>query len=173
MEVFFNSVEEICHNLDCLYRRNRENMPGSQSEVENAVEEGVLFRFNVQPLEIIEHQGKASAVRVVETRLGLPDESGRQRPEPIEGSETSIEADAVIVAYGFQASPENWFEEFNIQTNQWGLVEATEAAEFAFQTSNPKVFAAGDMVRGADLVVTAVADARKAALGIFDYLSRE
>jgi glutamate synthase (NADPH/NADH) small chain len=148
-------------------------MPGSQREVENAVEEGVLFRFNVQPLEIIEHQGKASAVRVVETRLGLPDESGRQRPEPIEGSETSIEADAVIVAYGFQASPENWFEEFNIQTNQWGLVEATEAAEFAFQTSNPKVFAAGDMVRGADLVVTAVADARKAALGIFDYLSQE
>ena len=173
MDCVRTAVRQGASEVHCLYRRNRENMPGSQREVENAVEEGVLFRFNVQPLEIIEHQGKASAVRVVETRLGLPDESGRQRPEPIEGSETSIEADAVIVAYGFQASPENWFEEFNIQTNQWGLVEATEAAEFAFQTSNPKVFAAGDMVRGADLVVTAVADARKAALGIFDYLSRE
>ncbi len=76
----------------------------------------------------------------------------------------------MIVAYGFQASPENWFEAFNIQTNQWGLVEASETDEFAFQTSNPKVFAAGDMVRGADLVVTAVADARKAAEGIVRYL---
>jgi len=101
----------------------------------------------------------------------LPDESGRQRPEPVEGSEKSIEADAVIVAYGFQASPENWFEKYDIQTNQWGLVEASESGKFAFQTSNPKVFAAGDMVRGADLVVTAVADARKAAIGIASYLS--
>ena len=173
MDCVRTAIRQGASEVHCLYRRNRENMPGSQSEVENAVEEGVLFRFNVQPLEIIENQGKAGAVRVVETRLGLPDESGRQRPEPIEGSETSIEADAVIVAYGFQASPENWFEEFNIQTNQWGLVEATESGGFAFQTSNPKVFAAGDMVRGADLVVTAVADARKAALGIFDYLSQE
>ncbi len=173
MDCVRTAVRQGASEVHCLYRRDRENMPGSQREVENAVEEGVLFRFNVQPLEIIENQGKASAVRVVETSLGLPDESGRQRPEPIEGSETSIEADAVIVAYGFQASPESWFEEFNIQTNQWGLVEATETGEFAFQTSNPKVFAAGDMVRGADLVVTAVADARKAALGIFGYLSRE
>jgi glutamate synthase (NADPH/NADH) small chain len=77
------------------------------------------------------------------------------------------------VAYGFRASPESWFEEFNIQTNEWGLVEAGDTGDFAFQTSNPKVFAAGDMVRGADLVVTAVADARKAALGIFDYLRRK
>ena len=145
-------------------------MPGSQREVDNAVEEGVQFRFNVQALEIIQEQGKATAVRVVETRLGLPDESGRQRPEAIDGSETNIEADAVIVAYGFQASPENWFDEFNIRTNQWGLVEASGTDEFAFQTSNPKVFAAGDMVRGADLVVTAVADARKAAEGIVRYL---
>jgi glutamate synthase (NADPH/NADH) small chain len=145
-------------------------MPGSQTEVDNAMEEGVQFRFNVQALEIVEQQGQASAVRVVETRLGLPDESGRQRPEPIEGSECDIEVDAVIVAYGFQASPENWFEEFNIKTNQWGLVEASGDDELAFQTSNPKVFAAGDMVRGADLVVTAIADARKAAEGIFRYL---
>jgi len=103
--------------------------------------------------------------------MGLADESGRQRPEPIAGSETLIAADAIIVAYGFRASPENWFEEFNIQTNQWGLVEASECDDFAFQTSNPKVFAAGDMVRGADLVVTAVADAQKAAKGIVRYLT--
>ncbi len=173
MDCVRTAIRQGAREVHCLYRRDRENMPGSQREVENAVEEGVQFRFNVQALEIVENQGKAIAVRVIETRLGLPDESGRQRPEPIEGSEISIEADAVIIAYGFRASPEKWFEEFDIQTNQWGLVEAREDDEFAFQTSNPKVFAAGDMVRGADLVVTAVADARKAAIGIFGYLGRE
>ena len=170
MDCVRTAIRQGAREVHCLYRRDRENMPGSQREVENAVEEGVQFRFNVQALEIVEDQGKASAVRVIETRLGLPDESGRQRPEPIEGSEISIEADAVIIAYGFRASPEKWFEEFDIQTNQWGLVEANENDEFAFQTSNEKVFAAGDMVRGADLVVTAVADARKAAIGIIGYL---
>ncbi len=170
MDCVRTAIRQGASEVFCLYRRDRENMPGSQTEVGNAIEEGVQFRFNVQPLEIVEDQGKATAVRVVETRLGLPDESGRQRPEPIEGSETVIHADAVIVAYGFQASPENWFEHFNIRTNQWGLVEAEENDEFAYQTSNPKVFAAGDMVRGADLVVTAVADARKAAIGIVNFL---
>jgi glutamate synthase (NADPH/NADH) small chain len=171
MDCVRTAIRQGAKEVHCLYRRDRENMPGSQREVDNAVEEGVQFRFNVQPLEIIQKHGKATAVRVVKTRLGLADESGRQRPEPIKGSEADIEADAIIVAYGFQASPESWFEEFNIQTNQWGLVEASENDEFAFQTSNPKVFAAGDMVRGADLVVTAVADAQKAAKGIVGYLS--
>lgn len=171
MDCVRTAVRQGASEVHCLYRRDRENMPGSQREVDNAVEEGVQFRFNVQALEIVEEQGKATAVSVVETRLGLPDESGRQRPEPIEGSERNIEADAVIVAYGFQASPENWFGEFGIETNDWGLVKASEEGEFAFQTSNPKIFAAGDMVRGADLVVTAVADARKAAEAIARYLA--
>lgn len=171
MDCVRTAIRQGAGEVHCLYRRDRENMPGSQREVDNAIEEGVQFRFNVQALEIVQKQGKASAVRVVETRLGLPDESGRQRPEAIEGSETNIEADAVIVAYGFQASPENWFESFEIQTDDWGLVKAEANEELAFQTSNPKVFAAGDMVRGADLVVTAVADARKAAEGIVRYLT--
>ncbi len=170
MDCVRTAIRQGASEVFCLYRRDRENMPGSQREVDNAMEEGVQFLFNVQALEIMKEKGAASAVRVVETRLGLPDESGRQRPEAIEGSERCVEADAVIVAYGFQASPENWFGEFDIRTNQWGLVEASETDEFAFQTSNPKVFAAGDMVRGADLVVTAVADARKAAEGIVRYL---
>ncbi len=172
MDCVRTAVRQGAREVHCLYRRDRDNMPGSQGEVENALEEGVSFHFNVQPLEIIEEQGKVTAIRVVETLLGLADESGRQRPQPIDGSERRIEADAVIVAYGFQASPENWFETFNIQTNQWGLVKASAEDEFAFQTSNPKVFAAGDMVRGADLVVTAIADARKAALGIVGYLNQ-
>jgi len=172
MDCVRTAVRQGASEVHCLYRRNRENMPGSQREVDHAVEEGVQFRFNVQPLEIIENDGKASAVRVIETRLGLPDESGRRRPEPIEGSETCFEADAVIVAYGFGASPESWFEDFDINTDQWGLVVASEHGEYPFQTSNPKVFAAGDMVRGADLVVTAVADARKAAEGIVSSITR-
>jgi len=172
MDCVRTAVRQGAREVHCLYRRDRDNMPGSQHEVHNAIEEGVQFRFNVQPLEIIAEQGGATAVRVIKTRLGLPDESGRQRPEPVEGSECSMAADAVIVAFGFRASPEYWFEEFDIKTNQWGLVEASEDDEFAFQTSNPKVFAAGDMVRGADLVVTAIADARKAAAGIVSYISR-
>ena len=171
MDCVRTAIRQGATEVHCLYRRDRENMPGSQNEVDNAVEEGVQFRFNVQALEVIESQGKASAVKVVETRLGLPDESGRQRPQAVEGSETEIKADAVIVAYGFQASPENWFEKYNIHTNEWGLVEAGENDGFPFQTSNPKIFAAGDMVRGADLVVTAIADARKAAEGIVSYLN--
>ena len=171
MDCVRTAVRQGASEVHCLYRRDRENMPGSQSEVENAIEEGVQFHFNVQALELIEEHGRVRAVRVVETRLGLPDESGRQRPEPIDGSERSIEAEAVIVAYGFQASPERWFEKFDINVNQWGLVEADDSTGFAFQTSNPKVFAAGDMVRGADLVVTAIADARKAAKGIVNYLN--
>ena len=173
MDCVRTAVRQGASEVHCLYRRDRDNMPGSQREVDNAIEEGVQFRFNVQALEIMQKQDAATGVRVVETRLGLPDESGRQRPEAVEGSERCIEADAVIVAYGFQASPESWFEEFNIWTNQWGLVEASESGEHAFQTSNPKIFAAGDMVRGADLVVTAIADARKAAEGIAGYLSGE
>jgi len=170
MDCVRTAIRQGASEVFCLYRRDRENMPGSQNEVSNAIEEGVQFRFNVQALEVVADNGKVKAVKVVETRLGQPDESGRRRPEPIEGSETSIDADAVIVAYGFKASPENWFETFEIQTNQWGLVEVSEEDKFAFQTGNPKIFAAGDMVRGADLVVTAIADARKAALGIVNYL---
>jgi len=172
MDCVRTAVRQGASEVICLYRRDRENMPGSQHEVDNALEEGVRFNFNVQPLEIIEKQGQATGVRVVETRLGLADDSGRQRPEPIKGSECTIEADAVIIAFGFRASPENWFKDFDIKTNQWGLVEADEHSKFAFQTSNPQVFAAGDMVRGADLVVTAVADARAAALGIVAYLEK-
>ena len=172
MDCVRTAVRQGASDVQCLYRRDRENMPGSQREVDNAIEEGVNFRFNVQPREIIVNDGRARAIRVVETRLGLPDESGRRRPEPVEGSEREIEADAIIIAFGFQASPENWFKDFAINTDSWGLVEASEDGPFAFQTSNPKIFAAGDMVRGADLVVTAVADARKAALGLVRYLSQ-
>lgn len=170
MDCVRTAIRQGAREVHCLYRRDRHNMPGLQHEVSNAVEEGVQFGFNVQPLEIIEENGQA--VRVIETRPGEADESGRHRPEPIDGSECDVKADAVIVAYGFRASPASWLEDFDISTNQWGLVEANASDQYAFQTSNPKIFAAGDMVRAADLVVTAVADARKATDGIANYLSK-
>ena len=171
MDCVRTAVRQGAKVVNCLYRRDRENMPGSQNEVSHAMEEGVQFKFNVQPLEIIHEGGQLTGIKVVETMLGPPDDSGRRRPEPVRGSEKIIAADAVIVAFGFRASPEAWFEDFDIKTNQWGLVEASENDPLPFQTSNPRIFTAGDMVRGADLVVTAIADARAAAQGIVDYLS--
>jgi len=109
-------------------------------------------------------------IKFVETRLGEPDEKGRRRPEPVEGSEQILEADAIIMAFGFQPSPAPWFEQFDIKLADWGGVIAPEEQEFGFQTSNPKVFAGGDMVRGSDLVVTAIWEGRQAAEGILDYL---
>jgi glutamate synthase (NADPH/NADH) small chain len=170
MDCVRTAIRQGASEVHCLYRRDQENMPGSQNEANHAMEEGVQFQFNVQPLEILAKGGRASGLRVAETVLGQADSSGRRPAEVLAGSETSLEADAVIVAFGFNASPEPWFESFGIRTNRWGLVNAGEDSVFAYQTSNPKVFAAGDMVRGADLVVTAIADARKAASGMVDML---
>ena len=107
---------------------------------------------------------------MVETRLGEPGPDGRRRPEPIPGSEAVLEADAVIVAFGFQPSPAPWFEEHQVRVNDWGGVIAEEHQQYPFQTTNPRVFAGGDMVRGSDLVVTAIWQGRQAAEGILDYL---
>jgi glutamate synthase (NADPH/NADH) small chain len=106
----------------------------------------------------------------VRTRLGAPDENGRQRPEVVPGSDEIIPADAVVIAFGFQPSPATWFEAFGIDLDERGRVKAAERGDFAFQTTNAKVFAGGDMVRGSDLVVTAIHEGRQAAEGILDYL---
>ena len=107
---------------------------------------------------------------MVETQLGDPGEDGRRRPEPIAGSETVIQADAIIMAFGFQPSPADWFGEQGVTLNDWQGVVAPEHQTFKFQTANPKIFAGGDMVRGSDLVVTAIWEGRQAAEGILDYL---
>ena len=144
-------------------------MPGSRREVRNSKEEGIQFLFNQQPLEIL-GTDSVTGVRVIETRLGEPDEGGRRRPEVIPGTEKIISADAVVIAFGFQPSPPDWFDTFEIQTMPNGRVSIDESGEHLFQTSNPKVFAGGDMVRGSDLVVTAVFEGREAAKGIAAYL---
>jgi glutamate synthase (NADPH/NADH) small chain len=163
------SIRQGAASVTCAYRRDEVNMPGSRREVKNAKEEGVRFLFNRQPVEIV-GDGKVEGVKMVETRLGEPDESGRQHPEAIPGSEEVLPADVVLIAFGFRPSPAPWFESHRIDLNDWQGVVAPEHQEFKFQTSNPKIFAGGDMVRGSDLVVTAVWEGRQAGEGILDYL---
>ncbi|XKE44963.1 FAD-dependent oxidoreductase [Halomonas organivorans] len=155
--------------VTCAYRRDEENMPGSRREVANAREEGVEFLFNRQPVAVV-GEDKVEGVKVVRTRLGEPDENGRQRPEVVPGSEEVVPADAVVIAFGFQPSPAPWFETVGIELDERGRVKAPEHGAYAFQTTNEKIFAGGDMVRGSDLVVTAVFEGRQAGEGILDYL---
>lgn len=164
------SIRQGAESVVCAYRRDEANMPGSKREVENAREEGVDFQFNRQPVEVVGEDGKVTGIKVVSTQMGEPDENGRRRAEVVAGSEEVLPADAVLVAFGFRPSPAPWFADFGIDLHQDGRVVAPEGAEFPFQTTNPKVFAGGDMVRGSDLVVTAIAEGRKAAEGILDYL---
>ena len=170
MDCVRTAVRQQADRVYCVYRRDEINMPGSRREVENAREEGVQFLFNRQPIEVMEYFGEAIGIKVVETQLGEPGEDGRRRPEPIAGSETVIQADAIIMAFGFQPSPADWFGEQGVTLNDWQGVVAPEHQTFKFQTANPKIFAGGDMVRGSDLVVTAIWEGRQAAEGILDYL---
>ena len=164
------AVRQGAKSVKCLYRRDEKNMPGSKREVTNAKEEGVEFEFNIQPIEMI-GDGKVEGIKVVRTELGEPDQNGRRVPIPIPGSELIIEADAVIRAFGFRASPADWFKDFNINTQNNGLVLAAEEQQYKFQTSNNKIFSGGDMVRGSDLVATAIWEGREAAKSIIEYVS--
>jgi glutamate synthase (NADPH/NADH) small chain len=163
------SIRQQASSVVCAYRRDEENMPGSRKEVQNAKEEGVKFMFNRQPVAIV-GDDVVEGVKVVETKLGEPDENGRRRPEIIEGSEEILPADAVLIAFGFRPNPPEWLSNVDVTVNSWGGVDAPENSDYPFQTSNPKIFAGGDMVRGSDLVVTAIAEGRKAAEGILDFL---
>ncbi len=171
MDCVRTSIRQNADAVTCLYRRDEENMPGSKKEVANAKEEGVQFAFNKQPIAIV-GTDSVEGIKVVSTQLGEPDEHGRRRPVVIEGSEEIIAADAIIVAFGFQPSPADWFDDMNISTDGRGRVIAPDSddIEFDFQTSNKKIFAGGDMVRGSDLVVTAIDEGQRAAEGILDYL---
>ena len=164
------AIRQGAKSVTCLYRRDEKNMPGSRREVQNAKEEGVIFNFNIQPIDILGKK-KVEGVKIVQTELGEPDQNGRRIPIPISGSERIYNADVVIVAFGFRASPAEWFNEFNVQTRKNGLVIADEDQKFKFQTSNEKIFSGGDMVRGSDLVVTAIWEGREAGKSIIKYVS--
>jgi glutamate synthase (NADPH/NADH) small chain len=169
MDCVRTAIRQGAESVRCVYRRDEENMPGSRREVQNSKEEGVEFLFNKQPLEIIGGEN-ATGVKVVSTELGEPGADGRRRPEPVMGSEEVLEADAVVIAFGFQPNPPAWFEDHSIDVLPSGRVRVATHGDHPFQTTNPKVFAGGDMVRGSDLVVTAVFEGREAAASIADYL---
>ena len=164
------AIRQGAKSVTCLYRRDEKNMPGSRREVINAKEEGVQFEFNIQPIEII-GSDNVEGVKTIQTKLGEPDQNGRQVPVPIQGSEKIYSADEVVIAFGFRASPADWFKDFKIHTDEAGLVIAPEKQNLKFQSSNPKVFAGGDMVRGSDLVVTAIWEGREAAKSIIEFIS--
>jgi glutamate synthase (NADPH/NADH) small chain len=163
------AIRQGAESVTCTYRRDELNMPGSRRDYKNSKEEGVEFLFNCQPIEILGQQ-KVEGVKVVSTRLGPPGPRGRRLTENVPGSEQNIPADAVIVAFGFLPSPPPWFDPHHIGLYPGGRVRVTASSARPFQTTNPKVFAGGDMVRGSDLVVTAVFEGREAARGILDYL---
>ena len=161
MDCVRTAVRQGAKSVTCLYRRDRANMPGSQREVQNAEEEGVVFEWLANPEAILDTKaGKAKAVRASRMKLGEPDASGRQSPANT-GEMFDVKADMVIKALGFD--PEDLpqlFDEPALTVNRWGAVRVDYAT---MQTSLPGVYAAGDIVRGASLVVWAIKDGRDAA----------
>jgi glutamate synthase (NADPH/NADH) small chain len=177
MDCVRTSIRQGASQVTCAYRRDEANMPGSPREVQNAKEEGVNFEFNIQPIDIAtddskEGKGKAIGVRFVRTQLGIADAKGRRNPEPIEGSEFVMEADAIVIAFGFLPSPPQWMVDAGVKLDARGRVVAVDNSNFALQTSKQNIFAGGDMVLGSDLVVTAVDQGRKAAIGILDFVTQ-
>ena len=169
MDCVRSSLRLGAAQVSCAYRRGEADMPGSRREVKNAREEGVRFLFNRQPLAIegglrVDGSHQATGVRLVETRAA----AGRgSSTEHVSGSEALHEADVVILAFGFRASPAAWWADFGVQLNADGRV-LTDG--LPGRTGHAKVFAGGDNVRGADLVVAAVHDGREAGLAIARHL---
>ena len=170
MDCVRTAIRQGAASVQCVYRRDQQNMPGSQREVKHAMNEGVLFEFNTLPVSMVHEDRRLVGLDVVRTRL-VPSEDGRARPEVIPGSEQRLEATALIFAFGYRANPPDWLQALGVDVDEAGLVTTDPA--LPGQTSNPAIFAAGDMVRGSDLVVTAIADARQAALSIVQYLEMQ
>lgn len=176
MDCLRTAQRQGADSVICVYRRDAANMPGSTKEYANAREEGVEFSFQAQPLSIegdavaLQHgaQGGVSGVKIRRTQLGPPDAQGRRQVQIVEGSEEIIACDAVIVAFGFAPHEMPWLQGTGVQVDAKGRI-ALEG-QYAQQTANEKIFAGGDVTRGSDLVVTAIAEGRRAAQGILAYL---
>lgn len=173
MDCVRSAVRLGAASVTCAYRRDEANMPGSAREVANAREEGVRFLFNRQPLGIeAGPAGRVAGVRVVETRLGEADANGRRAAVPVEGTQSLLEADIVIIAFGFSPAVPGWLTELGIEARGNGRIGVGGERRLPYQTAHPKLFAGGDAVRGADLVVTAVQEGRDAAASIARMLRR-
>ena len=167
MDCVRTAVRQNAKSVKCLYRRDRENMPGSAREVHNAEEEGVEFIWLSNPKEYIGTE-KILSILVEKMKLGESDSSGRKKPEPISSSEFEMKADMAIKALGFD--PENLpklFNDQNLLVSKWGTIKVNYQT---METNTPGIFSAGDIVRGASLVVWAIKDGREAAVSISKYL---
>ncbi len=169
MDCVRTAVRLGASRVTCAYRRGEADMPGSRREVKNAMDEGVRFLFNRQPLAIEADANGVTGVHVVETRAVETATGGRRGAEPVPGSETVLPADAVVIAFGFRASPPAWLTAHSIALKDDGRIDTDHPR--GFRTTHPKVWAGGDTVRGADLVVTAVFDGREAGETIARHLS--
>jgi glutamate synthase (NADPH/NADH) small chain len=150
-----------------VYRRGREELPARIEEVHHAEQEGVEFRFQVAPVEVIgDEKGWVTGLRCIEMALGEPDASGRRRPEPIPGSEFELACDMVVVAIGTRANPLLTATAPELVVNERGYLQTDEHG----MTSMPGVFAGGDIVRGAATVILAMGDGKRAAKAIDAYL---
>jgi glutamate synthase (NADPH/NADH) small chain len=168
MDCVRTAIRQGAQSVKCLYRRDRANMPGSQREVANAEEEGVDFVWLTAPKGFA-GSDTVEGVMVERMRLGAPDATGRQAPEIIEGADYVEQADLVIKALGFEpeALPKLWGVE-DLAVTRWGTIKADFGTH---ATSLPGVYAVGDIVRGASLVVWAIRDGREAAASVLDYLA--
>ena len=164
MDCLRTAKREGAKSVTCLYRRDAHNMPGSQKEYKNAIEEGVDFTFFASPKEIaLNEDGLAVGIEVVKTTLGAKDESGRQRMEEVNGSDFRVNADIIIMSLGFDPAIPSFLAENGIDTNSWGGVIINKET---YETTTAGIYAGGDCFRGADLVVTAALDGREAARNI-------
>ncbi len=173
MDCVRTAVRQKAKSVTCLYRRDQANMPGSARETRNAMDEGVIFEWLAAPQSIHDEKGQVSMVRAVRMRLGLhaslADQSGRQTVTPIKGSEFDVRADMVIQALGF--TPEDMHEiNPDFKLTDWGTIKAHPTK---FETNVPGVYAAGDIVRGASLVVWAIREGRDAAAAMHQYLENQ
>ena len=170
MDCVRTAIRQNARSVKCIYRRDQKNMPGSQREVQNAIEEGVDFRWLSLPLKYLGEKN-IKKINITKMQLGPPDESGRRSPEPILGSEEILEVDLVIEALGFE--PENLPQLFNkseLGVTKWGTIKIDHNN---MMTSIEGVFAAGDIVRGASLVVWGIKDGRDAAKNIHQYINKK
>jgi formate dehydrogenase beta subunit len=154
--------------VNIVYRRTEKEMPAEHHEVLDSMEEGIRFHFLTQPIEVIAHEGKMTALKCIRMELGEPDGSGRRRPVPVEGSDFEMEADTLIPAIGQKASLDFLSPEDGMEMTRRGAVKVDETT---MMTSRPGVFAAGDAVTGPLTVVHGVAGGKRAAEGIHEYLT--
>lgn len=168
MDCLRTSVRLGSKEVTCVYRRTESEMPGNVKDRALAKEEGVDFRWLTQPIEILGGEnGHVVGLKCLQMELGEPDESGRRRPVPVEGSEFTLDVDTVILALGYWPDPLIGDNTPGLETHNWGLISIDEATGV---TSRENVFAGGDGVVGADLVVTAVAQGRVAADAMHAYM---